>query len=307
MDIAINAMNNDYKNLFLNTAINETTINEIDNEHKNLFLNTVINDLKNNTLKPKPKPSQKPKPKPKNDNDDDDDDDDDDDNYIDDDDDSSYVDENSENSEKSSVDNDDEDTNNNIPQLFIFTTNQFSTTTNKRKRNGDNNDKTNDKIKNKYILNKKQKHCNNPKCDHKMHNEKWYEQNKIDVKEITSLKYLLELGDCFHCQMRKEYNGINLENLFNAKEHINNLINMIGLTNIKDDVLDNIIYFLLNKNKNDMLHGVITGDPGCGKTTFVNILAKIYSSIGVLKKGHVINAKRCDLIGQYLGDRKSVV
>jgi SpoVK/Ycf46/Vps4 family AAA+-type ATPase len=50
-----------------------------------------------------------------------------------------------------------------------------------------------------------------------------------------------------------------------------------------------------------MLHAVVTGSPGCGKTTFIEIIAKIYTKLGVLKKGHIVKAKRSDLIGKYLG------
>ncbi len=101
--------------------------------------------------------------------------------------------------------------------------------------------------------------------------------------------------------MRTEYNGINLEILYKAKDQIKDLINMIGMDNIKENILDNLIYFLLQKNNDDMLHMVVTGTPGCGKTTFIDIIAKLYANLGILTKGHVIKASRSDLIGQYLG------
>ena len=51
----------------------------------------------------------------------------------------------------------------------------------------------------------------------------------------------------------------------------------------------------------DMMHAVITGSPGCGKTTFIEILAKIYVKMGILKKGHIVKVRRDQLIGKYLG------
>ena len=81
---------------------------------------------------------------------------------------------------------------------------------------------------------------------------------------------------------------------------------MIGLQNIKEEVVNLIIYLLIIKNSNkglnaEMFHTVITGMPGCGKTTFIEILAKIYTRIGILKYGHIVKVKRSDLIGKYLG------
>ena len=51
---------------------------------------------------------------------------------------------------------------------------------------------------------------------------------------------------------------------------------MIGLTNIKEEIVNLIIHLLLSNNQNkklnnDMLHSVITGSPGCGKTTFFKL------------------------------------
>ena len=49
-----------------------------------------------------------------------------------------------------------------------------------------------------------------------------------------------------------------------------------------------------------MLHTVITGPPGVGKTELGRILGRIYKAMGVLSKGHMHIAKRSDLIGKYL-------
>lgn len=45
-----------------------------------------------------------------------------------------------------------------------------------------------------------------------------------------------------------------------------------------------------------MLHTIITGKPGCGKTTIAHILSEIYSQLGVLKTNKIVVAKRDDLI-----------
>ena len=55
------------------------------------------------------------------------------------------------------------------------------------------------------------------------------------------------------------------------------------------------------RNHDDMLHTVITGPPGVGKTVLGKILAKVYKEMGVLSKGHFTLVKRSDLVGKYLG------
>ena len=85
--------------------------------------------------------------------------------------------------------------------------------------------------------------------------------------------------------------------------------------NIKQNLIDNIIYFLANINDSeDMLHTVITGPPGVGKTKLGKIIGDIYFNLGILKgnttkkrKKSKIKSynfkivKRSDLIGKYVG------
>lgn len=48
-------------------------------------------------------------------------------------------------------------------------------------------------------------------------------------------------------------------------------------------------------------HLVFTGSPGTGKTTVARIVAKVYHSIGILPKGHLIETGRQDLVAAYVG------
>lgn len=52
---------------------------------------------------------------------------------------------------------------------------------------------------------------------------------------------------------------------------------------------------------NQVLHMLFKGNPGTGKTTVARKLAQYYFKIGLLSKGHFIEAERADLVGEYIG------
>jgi hypothetical protein len=116
----------------------------------------------------------------------------------------------------------------------------------------------------------------------------------IKKKKIKQYKELYELNG--------KYYLINLEILYNLIGPLIKLKDMIGLTNIKDSIIDMILYYLQNleKNNNNMLHTVIEGAPGVGKTELAKILGEIYAGMGIIENKFKI-VKRTDLIGEYLG------
>ena len=160
--------------------------------------------------------------------------------------------------------------------------------------------------------------CKNPLCDHKKHKSKevWESENPIKIQNVDNLGDIILLADFYHCKMRTHYNGIDLKILFGIKKHLVLLNEMIGLAEVKEEIVNLIIHLLLAKNlsensikktfeenqsNSDMFHSVVTGSPGCGKTTFIEILAKILTGVGILESGHIVKVKRSDLVGKYLG------
>lgn len=128
-------------------------------------------------------------------------------------------------------------------------------------------------------------------------------KEKIIIEmEINNINDILKLIELFPYQEDKEYN-INIKILHEIKEPLIELNNMIGMHNLKKNILDQILYYLqdLHLLGNDFMHTVIYGPPGTGKTEIAKIIGKIYTKMGILKSGVFKKVTRSDLVSGYLG------
>lgn len=165
--------------------------------------------------------------------------------------------------------------------------------------------------------------CPNLDCDH---SEETDLEMCLTPSKVETVRELINLGKLYHCKKRRTFYGINLRIISKITPHLIELENIVEMDNIKLDIVQQVLYFMQPiegklpcgkcidcatndtciKNVNiDMLHSIICGPPGVGKTMLAKVMCNIYASMGILSKGTFTTVRRSDLIADYLGQTAS--
>jgi len=133
-------------------------------------------------------------------------------------------------------------------------------------------------------------------------------KNKVNIAvEINNINDLLSLIELYPIDKHTEYN-INMDALHKIKKPLTELNNMVGMKDLKENIIDQIIFYIQNLHtlkteikRNDFMHTVIYGPPGTGKTEIAKLIGSIFSKLGILTKETFKKVTRADLIAGYLG------
>lgn len=87
---------------------------------------------------------------------------------------------------------------------------------------------------------------------------------------------------------------------------LSKLNGLVGLQSVKNEITNIVSYLNVQAQRGELntglsKHYVFTGNPGTGKTTVARIMADVFKALGVVARGHLVEADRSKLVAGFTG------